>query len=183
MTGRRVPRRSPRAAVLLLAVSALTLALLALSACASGPMFSGAALSPPVLPGKTDFSTPKTAVLTYLDYTSFAYRMVNSDLASAVASPYEGVRVDSYIELNREKDRGIEQQLMTFTQRSESKVATTVLLAVREDWKYRYFSLTTKRYTTPMYDASYDTTYTLVKRPQGGWYVDKVDAKPLTAVQ
>lgn len=159
------------------------LALLALSACGPRATSSGAALSPAVLPGKPDFSSPKAAVLTYLDYTRFAYRMANSDLASAAASPYEGVHVDSYIELNREKDQGIEQQLTKFAERSQSKEGTRVVFAASEEWRYRYFTLSSKVYATPMYTTAYETTYTLVARPRGGWYVDSVDAKALTTVK
>jgi hypothetical protein len=138
---------------------------------------------PPVLPGTLDLSSPKAAVRTYVAYTDLAYRMANSDLASRAASPYEGVRVDSYIELNREKDRGIEQSLVKSTLRSESTEGTHTLLAFSEEWRYRYFSLSKREYTSPMYTASYDATYTVVRNGAKGWWVDKVEAKPRTQVK
>lgn len=147
-----------------------------------GPRTSGTKLAPPVVPEKADFRAPEAAVRTYLDYTSFAYRMANSDLASRAATPYEGVRVDSYVELNRQQDQGIEQQLVKFTKRSESEEGTRALFAASEEWRYRYFSLSKREYTSPMYTASYEATYTLV-RDAAGWLVDKVDARPLAPVK
>ncbi len=170
-------RRRRRTAALLVAIAFGSS--LALGACS--PSARAMKLTPPVLPEKADFSTPEASVRTYLQYTSFAYRMVNSDLASAVAAPYEGVRVDSFIELNREKDRGIEQQLTSFAKRSESQEGTRVVLAAHEEWRYRYFKLSTKTYDTPTYTATYDTTYTLT-RDAKGWLVDKYEAKALTPV-
>jgi hypothetical protein len=172
-----------RIAGALLILTALASVLL-LAACSSSPAAgkAGEKIVAPVTPNAADFSTPEKAVRTYLDYTSFAYRMVNSEAASQAATPYEGVRVDSYIELNREKGLGIEQQLMRFTRRSTSQEGTKTVLAAAEEWRYRYFSLDTRTYTTPMYSASYDTTYTLVK-DRKGWLVDKVEAKALTQVQ
>jgi hypothetical protein len=172
--------RRPAGILLVLAVAAVALLL---ASCSSAPVAGGGAkLAPPVTPAKADFSTPEASVRTYLDYTSFAYRMVNSDVASRAATPYEGVRVDSYIELNREKSRGMEQQLVGFNPRGLSKDGTRTVLAATEQWRYRYFDLSSRTYTTPMYSASYDTTYTLVKDPKG-WLVDKVEAKALTTVQ
>ncbi|HEY3317514.1 MAG TPA: hypothetical protein VGK50_03720 [Coriobacteriia bacterium] len=161
-------------------ISALVILAIVLPACSSAS--GGVELAPPVLPGKADFSTPQAAVRTYVEYTDYAYRMANSDIASPAATPYEGVRVDSYIQLNREKDRGIEQRLVSFTERSVSKEGTRTLLAASEEWRYRYFSLTGREYTSPVYTASYDTTYTLV-RDKKGWLVDKVDARALTPVK
>lgn len=176
LRSRAFHRGVPRALILIVCASAL-----ALVACSptSGP--ATMSLAPPVLPHKADLSTPEAAVRTYLDFTSFAYRMANSDVASRAASPWEGVRVDSYIELNREKDRGIEQMLVRFDERSQSREGTRVVVSAHEEWRYRYFTLSTRRYASQMYSASYDTTYTLIKDPTG-WLVDKVEAKDLSPV-
>jgi hypothetical protein len=152
---------------------------LALSACTPAP--NSTQLAAPVLPRAADHSTPQAAVRTYLDFVTLAYRMANSDVASPALSPWEGVRIDSYIQLNRQQDRGIEQQLVKFTVRSESRDGTRTLLAASEEWRYGYFSLSKREYSSPKYTVSYDTTYTLVKDPRG-WLVDKVDAKALTPV-
>lgn len=128
-----------------------------------------------VVPAPWDLSTPDTAVRSYLDWVSFSYRMANSDIPSATMTPEEGVRVDSYIQLNRIEGRGIEQFLDLFEITSVSQEASTAVVAARESWRYRYFSLDTLEYLTEEYTASYDTTYTLVARPEG-WLVDRVEA-------
>lgn len=130
-----------------------------------------------VAPAPWDLSTPETAVRSYLDWVSFSYRMANSDIPTATMTPEEGVRVDSYIQLNRIEGRGIEQFLDLFEITSVSQEASTAVVTARESWRYRYFSLDTLKYLTEEYTASYDTTYTLVVRPEG-WLVDRVEATP-----
>lgn len=165
------------AAILCIATAASA----AVTSCTPSGATSRMKLSPPVVPRALDLSSPEAAVRTYVAYTNFAYRMVNSDLASQAATPYEGVRVDSFIELNKEKDQGIEQTLVKSSARSTSQEGTRTLIAVTEEWRYRYFSISKREYTSPMYTASYDATYTAVKDAKG-WIVDKVDANPLTPV-
>jgi len=108
--------------------------LLALAVAFSGctPPASAMNLGPPVVLEKADFSTPQSAVKTYIAFTSYAYRLARSDVASRAATPWESVRVDSYIELNRLKDRGIEQQLTSAAPWSVSKESTRTLLAFTE---------------------------------------------------
>lgn len=118
----------------------------------------------------------------YLDWTSFAYRMLDSDLASKTLTPDEGVRVDSYIELLKEKGRGIEQHLTSFDVVGISTEGSRTLVATKETWAYRYVSVDGKAYVTPRYTTSYDSTYTVIERPPDGWVVDGVAAKALNAV-
>lgn len=173
-----IPTRSPilqRARL----VVVLALAVVSAGCTVSAPPV---ALGPAVVPGKADLSTPQAAVKTYIAYTDYAYRLANSDEASKAATPYEGVRVDSYIELNREKDRGIEQLPLSAQSRSVSREGTHTLLAFTELWRYRYFSLSSRTYTSSVLTATYDATYTVVHDKQG-WLVDHVDATALTPVQ
>jgi hypothetical protein len=90
-------------------------------------------------------------------------------------TPEEGVRVDSYIQLNRMEGNGIEQFLETFEVVSVSEEASSAVLTARESWRYRYFSLETLEYVSEEFRASYDTTYTLVPGADG-WVVDAVEA-------
>ncbi len=135
----------------------------------------------PVQPAPWDLSTPELAVRSYLDWVSFSYRMANSDIPTATMTPAEGVRVDSYIQLNRMDGKGIEQFLESFEVASVSEEASSAVLTARESWRYRYFSLETLEYVTEEYFASYDTTYTLVPGG-GGWVVDAVEATAEEAV-
>lgn len=133
----------------------------------------------PVVPDAPDLSSPESAVRSYLDWISYAYRMAESDLASPTVTPWEGVRVDSYIELNRQDGKGLEQSLSVFEIRSQSIEGTGAVVAAYEEWRYRYFSLAQGRYDGPEYNTSYDTTYTLVLEGDT-WLVDGVQATPLT---
>ncbi|MGB4441644.1 MAG: hypothetical protein WBJ62_05410 [Coriobacteriia bacterium] len=128
-----------------------------------------------VQPTPWDLSTPELAVRSYLDWVSFSYRMANSEIPTATMTPEEGVRVDSYIQLNRMEGNGIEQFLETFEVVSVSEEASSAVLTARESWRYRYFSLETLEYVSEEFRASYDTTYTLVPGADG-WVVDAVEA-------
>ncbi len=121
---------------------------------------------------------PRTAVYSYLLWISYAYRILNSDVASQTFSPYEEVRVNSYVELNRQEGRAIDQRLLKADVRSERSKGSTATVALRESWVYRYIDTKTSVYKTPAYTATYDTTYTVVKQ-KGNWVVDSVDAEPV----
>jgi hypothetical protein len=137
----------------------------------------------PDTPAAPDLATPDAAVRSYLEWTSFSYRMANSELATLTCTPEWGVHIDSYIQLNRqEEQRGIDQLLTKFEKRSESAEGTRAVLVAYEEWDYRYFSLADERYISPAYKASYDTTYTLVS-DGGRWLVDDVAATPLTPLK
>lgn len=130
-----------------------------------------------VTPAPWDLATPESAVGSYLEWVSFAYRMADSDIPTATMTPEEAVRVDSYIQLNRMEGKGIEQSLDSFEVTSVLEEPASAILTARESWRYRYFSLETLAYLTGEYAASYDTTYTLVPGPDG-WLVDTVEATP-----
>jgi hypothetical protein len=142
----------------------------------------GTPLTEAVVPAPPDLSAPIPAVRSYLAWTGLSYRMANSDISSATMGPYEGVRVDSYIQLNREKNQGMEQDLTSFMPVEASRTETAALVAASEAWRYRYFSLDKRRYTTPWYTASYETTYTVVAT-QGVWLVESVEATALSPVK
>lgn len=135
-----------------------------------------------VQPAPWDLSTPELAVRSYLDWVSFSYRMANSDIPTATMTPDEGVRVDSYIQLNRIDGKGIEQSLEDFSVVSVSEESSSAVVVARESWRYRYFSLDTLEYVSEPYVASYDTTYTLLAGATG-WVVDRVEAAPEGEIQ
>jgi len=155
---------------------------LIVSSCARAPSPAADQPTRPSRPGSVDLRTEKRATLSYLRWTSYAYRIADSDVATATMTPKESVRVDSYIELNRESGRLIDQKLVGFTVRSQRSTKTRAVLAATERWRYRYVSLTSGLYEGPPLTASYETTYTLV-RQRRGWIVDAVAAKPLTPIR
>lgn len=135
-----------------------------------------------VQPAPWSLSTPEVAVRSYLDWVSFSYRMANSEIPTATMTPEEGVRVDSYIQLNRIEGKGIEQTLEDIEMMVVSEEASSAVVTASESWRYRYFSLDTLEYVSELLVASYETTYTLVATP-GGWLVDRVEATASDEVQ
>lgn len=128
-------------------------------------------------------TTPESAVRSYLDWTSYAYRIATSDVATPTMSAKQAVRVDSYTQLNLQKSRLIDQALKSITFGTPSVGSTSTLLPAHEDWTYRYVSIQTvgKTIAGP-YSISYDTIYTLVKSGSG-WVVDSIQVKPLGTVK
>lgn len=177
---------SARTLITIAAVIAMA-AVVPLAGCASkassAPPAAGDKVPSPVRPALWDLTTPEKAVKSYLDWTTIAYRMANSDLASRTADPNEQVHVDSYVELNKENgNKGIDQHLQDFQIVSSSREGTAVIIVTKETWAYRYFSLADQTYITPRYTARYDATYTVGAGPAGGWVVAAVQATALDPV-
>lgn len=125
-------------------------------------------------------SDPKSAVRSYLDWTSYAYRITESSVATPTMTGPEEVRVDSYVQLNLQKSRILDQTLDSITFGKASVGSTSTLLPAREHWTYRYVSIAVVGKTVGgPYTADYDTTYTVVKNSKGSWVIDSVAAKAL----
>ena len=137
---------------------------------------------PPSRPGPPVLTAPIEGVRSYLDWISYAYRVGDSGVASATFSPAEEVRVNSYVEYNRERGRAIEQHLTHLELKETDVTGSRTTVTGQESWRYRYISLRTARYLGGWLTASYDTTYTLV-RERRGWVVDRVEARPRRPVK
>ena len=130
-------------------------------------------------PQPWNLKTPESAVRSYLDWTTYAYRIAQSDAAQSVMSANEGVRVDSYVQYNIEKKRLLAQKLGTIAFGTPSSSSTSTLVPAKENWTYSYLSIDTGNKTLGgPYSVSYDTTYTVVKGKNGEWVVDSVKAQP-----
>src|SRR5574340_859099 len=112
MSGRAM--RTRRFEVVLRVATAALLVLATAGGCSDPSGQRAGSVGDAVQPAPQDLSTPESAVRSYLDWVSFAYRMANSDIPTATMTPEEGVRVDSYIQLNRTEGKGIEQSLTAF---------------------------------------------------------------------
>lgn len=124
-------------------------------------------------------TTPQSAVRSYLDWTSYAYRIGSSDVARPTMSPDEAVRVDSYNQYNVENKKLIDQTLTSITFGKPSVGSTSTLVPAHETWTYRYVSIQTAGKTIAgPYTASYDSAYTVVKSKNGDWTVVSVQATP-----
>lgn len=143
---------------------------------------TGSTLAPPRPPIHMSQSTPQAAVFSYLEGLNYAYRLADSEIASQTMTPYEWVRVDSYIEFNRQQGRGIDQTITAFDVRGMTGKEPTVTVSTYEEWLYRYFDLETEKYTSADLTATYDAKYTVVKSG-GTWLVDKVDVTPVGTVK
>ena len=135
-------------------------------------------------PEPWDLTTPESAVRSYLDWMSYAYRITESSAATPTMSAEQEVRVDSYVQYNLQKSQILDQTLKSITFGKPSVEGTTALLPAKEKWTYRYVSIKEvgKTLAGP-FTASYDTTYTVVKNKKGGWVVDTVAVKALGDVK
>lgn len=164
-------------------VSALALVFAAMllggcSSAESGPVSeTTASVGPPAAPAAFIQATPQDAVRSYLDGITFAYRVANSDVASSTMTAWEYVRVDSYIEKNRQEGRGIEQTLTAFDVTGIVGEEPTVTVSTTEDWGYRYFALADGAYRSEELTAAYSATYTVVREGEL-WKVDSVKVVP-----
>lgn len=159
---------------------ALVVALLAVACASPAQRDAGDRLGPvsppPQVTVPPDLSTPERSVRTYLEYVTLGYRMLNSEATTKTATPAENVRIDAYIELNRQEGRGIDQRLIDIETRLAASEGATATVVTEEQWVYRYFSPQTQKYTSPGYEASYDATYTVLRQPDDTWLVDSVQA-------
>ena len=135
-------------------------------------------------PAAPVLTTPESAVRSYLDWTSYAYRIGQSIVATTTMSASEEVRVDSYVQYNLEKLRLIDQTLKSVTFGKPSVGSTSTLVPAHEQWTYRYVSIETAGKTTAgPYSAAYDSIYTVVKSKKGTWAVDSVTATAVGTVK
>jgi hypothetical protein len=131
-----------------------------------------------VAPSSADLSTPEASVRSYLEWISYAYRVVDSQVASSVMDPYEWVRVDAYIEKNRQEGRGIDQRLVGFEVLDVTSSESTATVETTEDWAYRYFG-PDGAYIGEELTARYSVRYSVLKDAERAeWLVEKVDASP-----
>jgi hypothetical protein len=125
-------------------------------------------------------STPESAVRSYLDWTSYAYRIGQSEVANGTMTPSQGVRVDSYAQLNLQRERLIDQTLASITFGKSSVGSTSTLVPAKEEWTYSYLSIAVgNKIIGGPYTVDYDVTYTVVKSKTGDWVVDSVKVTPL----
>lgn len=177
------PTRPPVALALVLALLVVGALLGGCKAASSGTSGSSKSASTstaekaaaPVFPPPPMMRTPQTSVYSYLLWISAAYRVLDSDIATPAFSANQEVRVNSYVEYNRQKSQAIEQTLTAFAVRSVTTKGSVATVAVNESWAYRYIDTATDTYKTPAMTASYATTYTVVKGATG-WLVDSVEA-------
>jgi hypothetical protein len=126
---------------------------------------------------------PVSAVHSYLDWTTYAYRITESSVATLTMGAKEEVRVDSYIQYNLQQSRILDQTLESITFGKSSTTGTSTLVPATEHWSYRYVSISEVGKTVGgPYTADYQSVYTVVKTKHG-WVVDSVVAKALGEVK
>jgi hypothetical protein len=166
-----------------IALAASALAVLALAGCGQPSSPASSTASKPAMPAKADLSSPQAAVRSYLDWISYGYRIGSSEVASETMSGEEGVRIDSYIELNRQQGKRIDQKLGSISFGKLSSEGTRTLVPTHEVWSYSYVSAADGRPIGQANSATYDATYTLTPARPGQWLVDSVVVKPIGEVK
>jgi hypothetical protein len=184
-------RTSPRAFAAF-ALAAILLGIVLSAGCSSGDAtrtgtagsaettagtFPATTPNPGQQPPPPALADPRTAVYSYQLWISYAYRVLNSDVASRTFSPEEEVRVNSYVMYNFQEGRAIDQRLLVANVKAWESQGSTATVSMHEEWVYRYISTATGKYTSPVQNASYETTYTLV-RQNDDWVVHSVQAAP-----
>ena len=128
-------------------------------------------------PEPWNLGTPESAVRSYLDWVSYAYRVAESDVASQTQSAYQLVRTDAYIQANIQEQRLLDQVLESLTVGEPSIEGSTAVLPAEEEWSYRYVSIVEAGETiSGPHTAHYKTTYTLVNT-ENGWVVDDIEVE------
>lgn len=118
--------------------------------------------------------TPESAVRSYLDWISYGYRTAQPAFAEPTMSEYEVVRIDAYNEYNIQKDRLIDQSLISLTFSDEDIQGSTATIATSERWAYRYVSTTEPGKTIDgPHEAEFENVYSLILT-DAGWVVDRV---------
>lgn len=133
----------------------------------------------PVEPPPPMLRNPETAVYSYLLWITYAYRVLNSDVATMAFDEWEEVRVNSYVEYNRQEGRAIDQRLVKFEPRTVETKGATATVAAREEWAYRYINIADSTYSSPRHSVTYDSTYTVVNKENRGWLVHEVQVAPV----
>lgn len=135
-------------------------------------------------PAAPVLTSPESAVRSYLDWTSYAYRIGQSQVALPTMTAYQEVRVDSYIQYNVQQYRLIDQTLQSIMFGTPTVEETRTVLPAKETWTYSYVSIKNAgEVIGGPYEASYDATYVVVKNDRGDWVVDSAEAKPLGKIE
>ncbi len=173
-----------RARGAIMALLALLAVGFAAAGCA-GPSSPGnsAQVSQPSTPAPAVLTSPKSAVTSYMDWVTYAYRIGDSDVATNTMSEDEEVRVNSFVELNTEQQRRISQVLTSFKPGPASVEGTHATLGASEVWEYRYLSVDGAAAVSPTYTASYEATYNVILVRPKTWVVDSVDVRALGEVK
>lgn len=135
-------------------------------------------------PAPPDLTDPQSAVRSYLDWISYAYRTGQSQTALPTMTSYQEVRVDSYVQYNLQQQRLLDQTLVSIDFGKPVAQEGRTLVPAEERWQYRYVSATRAgEVLGGPYEASFEATYTVVPNGEGGWVVDSVEAATGDAIQ
>lgn len=136
-------------------------------------------LNPPPQPPPISLKSPENAVRSYVEWITLAYYILDSDVATPTLTPEEEVRVNSYVQYNKEKGRAIDQKIVGFEVTDVRTEDDTATVKVKESWEYRYIDFVQRAYSSPVYKVQYDSTYTVLRQPDGRWLVARVRAQAI----
>lgn len=127
--------------------------------------------------------SPESAVRSYLDWISYGYRTAQPAFSEPTMGAEEAVRIDAYNEYNLQKQRIIDQSLVSITFGEPQVAGAAATITTSEVWTYRYVSISEPGVTIDgPFEARYESTYTLAQA-DGSWVVESVDVTRLDEAQ
>jgi hypothetical protein len=128
-------------------------------------------------PLDTKQSTPQEAIESYLAWLTYAFRNMDSEVATPTMTPDLAQRTAYYITMNAADEKALNQRLdsLTFVQVEVQDTVATV--KTNETWTFNYLSLRTGNFDEPQV-VRYEATYTVLMI-DGIWRVQSVDVKSL----
>lgn len=127
-------------------------------------------------PEPWDLSSPDNAVWSYLLWRSHSYRTVNSDVSTPTMNAREQIRVDSYIEFNRQQGKYLNAIPLSVDFLQIRTTEATSVVTTYEKWHYSYYDINDKTLLEGPIFASYDATYTLTLDGKE-WKVESVETR------
>jgi len=123
-------------------------------------------------------ATPQEAVETYLEWLTYSYRNMDSEIATPTMTPDLARRVSYYITMNAADGNALNQRLDSFSIKDTEINDTIATVTTEETWTFNYLSLETGNFTTPVVE-SYRVSY-IVLLIDGRWIVQSADAEIVT---
>ena len=167
-------RPLPRYCIGILLACSLLLATVMLSACTDTPRDLNAEVPIPLEMNQT---TPEEAIRTYLEWLTYSYRHMKSDVATQTMTPDLARRVEYYITMNAAQNQALNQRLDSLEFIDTEIHGEVATVETREAWTFNYLALDTGTFGDPVV-AHYKVIYTVLLI-DGVWRVQSANAEEL----
>jgi len=119
-------------------------------------------------------STPEEAVRSYLEWLTYSYRNMDSEIATPTMTPDLAQRVAYYITMNAANGKALNQRLDSLEFVDVQIADTVATVKTRESWTFNYLVIETGVFDEPVVQQ-YEVTYTVLLI-DGVWRVQAADA-------